>query len=64
MKKLHEVLCNFYSSLNTIRAIKSGWISGAGHVALMGDMGNSQEILIGRPEGKRLLGVHRHFMGG
>jgi hypothetical protein len=32
----------------------------AGHVASMGEKRNAYRILVGKPEGKRPLGTHRH----
>jgi hypothetical protein len=52
-RKLHnEELHNLYSFPNIIRMMKSRRMRWAGHVARMG-------ILVGKPEGKRLLGRPR-----
>jgi len=32
----------------------------AGHIACMGEIRNAYKILVGKPEGKRPLGGHRH----
>jgi hypothetical protein len=56
-RKLHnEELHNLYSSPSTIRIIKSRSMRWAGHVARMGENRNAYRILLGNPEGKRLLG--------
>jgi len=63
-RKLHnEVLHKFYSSADTIRAITSGmrWAENAAH---MGEMRNGYIIMVGKPEGKRLLGRPRHRWRG
>jgi hypothetical protein len=55
--KLHiEELHNLYSSPNIIKMIKSRRIKWARHVARMGEKRNAYRILVGKPEGKRLLG--------
>jgi hypothetical protein len=60
-KKLHNAkLHNLYSSPNTIRIIKSRRMRWAGHVARMGNMRNEYRILMGKPEGRRPLGIRRH----
>jgi hypothetical protein len=48
-----------YSSPNIIRTIKSRRMRWAGHVACMGETRNPYRILVGKPEGKRLLGRPR-----
>jgi hypothetical protein len=48
-----------YSSPSIIRVIKSKRMSGAGHVAGMGEKKNAYRILVGKPEGKRSLGRPR-----
>jgi len=47
-----------YSSLNTVRVIKSRfrWV---GHVACMGEKRGVYRVLVGKPEGKRPLGRPR-----
>jgi hypothetical protein len=47
---------NLYSIPNIIRAIKSGRIKLALHVARMKAMGNLSRILVRKPEGKGPLG--------
>jgi hypothetical protein len=55
-RKLHnEELHNLYSSRSIIRMIKSRRMRWAGHVARMGEKRNADRILVGKPEGKRLL---------
>jgi hypothetical protein len=55
-RKLHnEELHDLYSSPNIIRIIKSRRLSWAGHVARMGEKRNVYRLLVGKPEGKRLL---------
>jgi hypothetical protein len=55
-RKLHnEELHNLYSSPSIIRMIKSRRIRWVGHVARMGEKRNAYRILVGKPEGKRLL---------
>jgi hypothetical protein len=44
-----------YASPNIIRVIKSRRIRWAGHAECMGEIRNSFNILIGKPERKRLL---------
>jgi hypothetical protein len=59
-RKLHnEELHNLYSSPDMIRMIKSRRMRWAGHVARMGGKRNAYRILVGKPEGKRLLGRPR-----
>jgi hypothetical protein len=57
-RKLHnEELYNLYSSLSISRIIKSRIMLLAGHVARMGEKKkNAYMILVGKPDGKRLLG--------
>jgi hypothetical protein len=52
-------LHSLYSSLNTVRVIKSRRMRWAGHVALMGEGRSVYRVLVGRPEGKRPLGRPR-----
>jgi hypothetical protein len=55
-RKLHnDELHSLYSSLNIVRVIKPRRMRWAGHVARMGEGRGVYRILIGRPEGKRLL---------
>jgi hypothetical protein len=59
-RKLHnEELHNLYSSPSIIRIIKSRRMRWAGYVARMGEKSNVYRLLVGKPEGKRLLGRPR-----
>jgi hypothetical protein len=59
-RKLHnEELHNLYSSPNIIRMMKSRRMRWAGHVSRMGEKRNAYRMLVGKPEGKRLLGSPR-----
>jgi hypothetical protein len=53
-----EQLHNLYASQNIIRVIRARrrW---AGHVVRMGEMRNTYNILIGKPEERKPLGRHR-----
>jgi hypothetical protein len=54
--KLHdEGLLILYSSPNVIRQIKSRRLRWAVHVACIGEERNLYRLLVGKPEGKRLL---------
>jgi hypothetical protein len=56
-RKLHnEELHNLYSSPNIIRMMKSRRMRWAGRVARIGRKRNAYRILVGGPEGRRLLG--------
>jgi hypothetical protein len=56
-RKLHsEELHNLYSSQDIIRQVKSRRMRWAGHVARMGEERKVYKVLLGKPEGKRLLG--------
>jgi len=60
MCKFHnEELNDFYSSPNIVRVIKSRRMRWAGHVARMGEEKVVYKVLVGKPEGKRLLGRPR-----
>ena len=60
-RKLHnEELNDLYSSPNIIRAIRSRRMRWAGHVACMGERRGIYRVLVGKPEGKRLLRRPRH----
>jgi hypothetical protein len=54
---------NSYSSPNIIRMFKSRGMSWAEHVASMGEKRNAYRVLVGKPEGKRLLGRPRRRSG-
>jgi hypothetical protein len=55
-RRLHnEELHNLYVSQNIIKVIKSRRMRWAGHVACMGEMRNTYNILVGKREGKRSL---------
>jgi hypothetical protein len=59
-RKLHnEELRDLYSSPSIIRVIKSRRMRWAGNVAHMGEKRNVCRLLVGKPEGKRLLGRPR-----
>ncbi|KAJ4444500.1 hypothetical protein ANN_06292 [Periplaneta americana] len=59
-RKLHNAeLHALYSSRDIIRNIKSRRLRWAGHVARMGESRNAYRVLVGRPEGKRPLGIAR-----
>jgi len=48
-----------YSSPNIIRVIKSRRMRLAGHVARMRERKDAYKILVGKPQGKRALGIAR-----
>jgi hypothetical protein len=55
-RRLHnEELHNLYASIDVIRVIKSRWMKWVGHVARMGEMRNTYNILVRKPEGERPL---------
>jgi hypothetical protein len=57
-RKLHnEELHNLYSSPSIIRITKSKTMRWAGHMARMGEKRNVYRLLVGKPEGKRPLGM-------
>jgi hypothetical protein len=57
-RQLHnEGLHNMYSSPNIITMIKSRRMRWAGHVARMEETRNVYRILVGKPDGKRPLGL-------
>jgi hypothetical protein len=59
-RRLHnEELNDLYSSPNIIRVIKSRRMIWVGHVARMGKKRGAYRILVGRPEGRRPLGIPR-----
>jgi hypothetical protein len=60
-RKLHnEEPCDLYCSPSIIRIIKSRRMRWAGGVARMREKRNEYRLLVGKPEGKRLLGRPRH----
>jgi hypothetical protein len=60
LKKLHnEELHNLYSSPSIIKMLKSWRMRSAGHAARMGEKSNAFRIFVGKPEGKRPLGIPR-----
>jgi hypothetical protein len=58
-KLYNEELHILYSSPNIIRRIKSRTVRWAGHAARMGEERKVYGVLVGKPEGKRLLGRTR-----
>jgi hypothetical protein len=59
-RKLHnEELHGLYSSPSIVRVIKAKRMRWAGHVARMGEVRGAYNILVGRPEGRRPLGILR-----
>jgi hypothetical protein len=50
---------NHDSSPSIIRIIKSRKMRWAGHVARIGEKRNAYRLLVGKPEGKRPLGIPR-----
>jgi hypothetical protein len=58
-KLLNEELHNLYSSPDIIRQVKSRRMRWAGHVARMGEERKVYKVLVGKPEGKRPLGIPR-----
>jgi len=60
-RKLHnEEVNDLYCSLNIVRVIKSRRLRWAGYVARVGERRGVYRVLVGKPEGKRPLGRHRH----
>jgi hypothetical protein len=55
----NEGLHNLYSSLHIITMMKSRRVRGTGHEERIRAKGNVYKILVGSPEGKRLLGRPR-----
>jgi hypothetical protein len=48
-----------YSSPNIVRVIKSRRMRWVRHVACMGEVRGIYRVLVGRPKGKRQLGISR-----
>jgi len=60
-RKLHNrELSDLYSSLKIVRVMKSRRMRWAEHVARMGEGRGLYRVLLGKPEGKKPLGRHRH----
>jgi hypothetical protein len=60
LRKLHnEALNDLYSSPNIVRVITWGRMGWVGHVERMGEVRGLYGILVGKPDGKRLLGRPR-----
>ena len=55
----NEELNDLYSSPNIVRVIKSRRLRWAGHVARMGEGRGVHKVLVGKPEGKRPVGIPR-----
>jgi hypothetical protein len=55
----NEELHDLYSSPSIIRIIKSRRIRWAGHVARMGEKKNVYRLSVGKPEGRRPLGIKK-----
>ena len=59
-RKLHNAELNdLYASPNIVRVIKSRRMIWAGHVMRMGERRGVYRVLVGKPEGKKLLGRPR-----
>jgi hypothetical protein len=59
-RRLHnEELYDLYSSPELIRVNKTRRMRWEGHVACMGERTGAYRVLVGRPEGQRLLGRPR-----
>jgi hypothetical protein len=56
-KTAYGELHDFYSSPSIIRITKSKRMWLAGHVARTAEKRNVYSLLVGKPEGKRLLGL-------
>jgi len=59
-KKHSEELSYLYSSRSFVRVIKSRRMRWAGHVVRMGERRGVYGVLVGKPEGKRPLGIPSH----
>jgi hypothetical protein len=59
-RRLHnKELYALYSSPNSIRVMKSRRLRWAGHVARIGERRGAYRDLVGKPEGRRPLGIPR-----
>jgi len=59
-RKLHnEEFNDLYCSPYIVRVIKSRRMRWAGHIARVGDWRSVYRVLVGKPEGKRPLGIPR-----
>jgi len=59
-RRLHnEELNDLYTTPNIVRVIKSRRMKWAGHVSRMGEERMVYRVLVGKPEGKRPLGILR-----
>jgi hypothetical protein len=54
---LNEERCDLYSSADIIRVTKSRRLRWAGHVARMWGRIGAYRVLVGKPEGRRPLGI-------
>jgi len=59
-RKLHNEELNLYSSPSIVRMIKRRRMRWAGYAVHMGDRRGTYMVWVGKPEGKRPLGRHRH----
>jgi hypothetical protein len=59
-KTAYEELHGLYSSPSIVRVIKARRMRWAWHVARMGEVRGTYNILVGRPEGRGPLGRPRH----
>ena len=55
---IHIINIDLFASQNIFRVIKSRRLRLAGHVAYMGERRDAYIVSVGKPEGKRLLGIH------
>ena len=63
-KLYNEELNDLYCSNNIFRVIKLRRMRWAGHVAHVGERRGILQVLVGKPEGARPLGRHRHRWEG
>ena len=60
-RKLHnEELSDLYSLPNIVRVVKSRRMRWAGHVVRMGEGKGVHRVMVGKPEGKKPVGIPRH----